>query len=140
MSIVQWNPWREFDDFFTRVAGHPGESVSRSEWLPPVDITETADGYRIDMEIPAVPAEDVDVSVKDGILTVSGERRSESGSDADARRHRVERRWGRFLRSFRLPENADAERIDARVRDGVLYLVIAKADKAQPRRIEVNAA
>jgi HSP20 family protein len=152
MSIVQWNPWREFDDArarlasrerssraFTRVSGAPGEALARSEWLPPVDITETAAEYRIDVEIPAVAAEDVDVSVKDGVLTVSGERRTEETSDDD-KRHRVERRWGRFSRSFRLPENANAEAIDARARDGVLYLVIPKQEKAQPRRIEVNAA
>ncbi|MEQ8859387.1 MAG: Hsp20/alpha crystallin family protein [Pseudomonadales bacterium] len=139
MSIVQWNPWREFDDLFTRVAGAPGEAVVRSEWLPPVDISETEKDYRIDVEIPSVAAADVDVSVKDGVLTVSGERRTESESD-EGKRHRVERRWGRFSRSFRLPENVDADAIDARVRDGVLYLVIAKQDKAQPRRIEVNAS
>ena len=141
MSIVQWNPWREFDELFTRVAGVPGEPLARGDWLPPVDISETATEYRIDVEIPSVAAEDVDVSFKDGVLTVSGERRSERDGDQDGgKRHRVERRWGRFSRSFRLPENADAERIDARVKDGVLYLAVAKQDKAQPRRIEVNAA
>lgn len=139
MSIVQWNPWREFDDLFTRVSGAPGEALARSEWLPPVDITETAAEYRIDVEIPAVAAGDVDVSVKDGVLTVSGERRTEQASDDD-KRHRVERRWGKFSRSFRLPENAKTDAIDARARDGVLYLVIPKQEKAQPRRIEVNAA
>ncbi len=139
MSIVQWNPWREFDDLFTRVAGAPGEALSRSEWLPPVDITETDKDYRIDLEIPAVAADDVDVSVKDGVLTVSGERKTESES-GEGKRHRVERRWGKFSRSFRLPENVNADTIDARIRDGVLYLVIAKQDNAQPRRIEVNAS
>lgn len=139
MSIVHWNPWREFDDLFTRVGGTPGESLVRSEWLPAVDITETQTAYRIDLEIPAVSAENVDVSVKDGVLTVSGERKAESES-GEGKRHRVERRWGRFSRSFRLPENADADSIEARARDGVLYLTIAKQEKAQPRRIEVNAA
>lgn len=141
MSIVQWSPWREFDELFTRVAGVPDEPLARGEWQPPVDISETPTEYRLDVEIPSVAAEDVDVTFKDGVLTVSGERRSARGGDGDGgRRHRVERRWGRFSRSFRLPENADAERIDARVKDGVLYLAVAKQDKAQPRRIEVNAA
>lgn len=139
MSIVQWNPWREFDDLFTRVAGPPGESVAGSDWLPPVDITETEKDFRIDLEIPAVAAGDVDVSFKDGVLTVSGERRSETES-GEGKRHRIERRWGRFSRSFRLPENVNPEAIDARIRDGVLYLVVGKQDNAQPRRIEVNAS
>ncbi len=140
MSIVHWNPWRELDDIFNRVAGAPGEPLARGEWLPAVDITETAKDYRIDLEIPAVPAANVDVSVKDGVLTVSGERHAEQVSEEQGKRHRVERRWGKFSRSFRLPENADAESIEANVRDGVLYLVIPKQDNAQPRRIEVRAA
>ena len=150
MRIVHWNPWREFDDgraplaerelrsrLFTRVAGHPGESLSRSEWLPPADITETEKAYRIDLEIPAVAAEDVTVSVKDGVLTVSGERKSESESD-EGKRHRVERRRGKFSRTFRLPENVDEDGIEARCRDGVLYLTVAKKEKVQPRKIAVN--
>lgn len=134
MSIVHWNPWREFDSLFPRAA----EAAARSEWLPPVDITETEQGYRIDMEIPAVAAEDVDVSVKDGLLTVSGERKSQAET-GEGKPHRVERRWGRFSRSFRLPENVDDASIDARVKDGVLYLTVAKKQKAQPRKIAVNA-
>lgn len=134
MGIVHWDPWREFDRLFAR----PGEGAARSEWLPPVDITETDKAYRIDMELPAVAAEDVNVAVKDGVLTVSGERKSESESGA-AKRHRVERRWGRFSRSFRLPENVDEDAIEARAKDGVLYLTVAKQDKAQPRKIAVNA-
>lgn len=135
MSIAHWNPWREFDDLFTRMTA-PGEALARSEWLPPVDITEAEDAYHIDVEIPAVAPEQVDVSVKDGVLTVSGERCGQSES-AEGKRHRVERRWGRFSRSFRLPENVDEDAIQARSRDGVLYLTIAKREKAQPRRIEV---
>ena len=136
MSIVQWNPWREFDDLFTRVAGTPGEALARSEWLPPVDITETDKDFRIDVELPAVAAKDVEVSVKDGVLTVSGERKAPA--EGGGKRHRLERRWGRFSRSFRLPENVDEEHIDAQSRDGVLYLVLAKKEKARPRTIQVK--
>ena len=75
MSIVRWNPWREFDDFFTNVAAVPSEHLARSEWLPPVDISETETEYRIDVEIPAVARDDVTVAVKDGVLTVTGERK-----------------------------------------------------------------
>ena len=136
MSIVHWNPWRELDDLFTRVA-QPSEPLGRSEWLPAVDITETERDYRIEVEIPAIPPENVDVSVKDGLLTISGERRSESES-GEGKRHRVERRWGKFSRSFRLPENADHGGIEARAKDGVLYLTVAKQEKARPRKIEVH--
>jgi len=102
-----------------------------------VDISETDKDYRIEVEIPAIAPENVDVSVRDGVLTVSGERRSESES-GQGKRHRVERRWGRFSRSFRLPENVDQNAIEARSKDGVLYLTIAKRGEAQPRKIEVH--
>jgi HSP20 family protein len=136
MSIVRWNPWREFDDFFTNVAAVPSEHMARSEWLPPVDISETETEYRIDVEIPAVARDDVTVSVKDGVLTVTGERKVEK--DTDGKRHRVERQYGRFSRSFRLPENVDEDHISATSKDGVLYLAVAKKEKEKPRTIEVK--
>ena len=136
MSIVRWNPWREFDDFFTNVATLPSEHLARSEWLPPVDISETETEYRIDVEIPAVARDDVTVAVKDGVLTVTGERKVEK--DTDGKRHRVERQYGRFSRSFRLPENVDEDHISATSKDGVLYLVVAKKEKEKPRTIEVK--
>ncbi len=135
MNVVRWNPFREFDDFFTRGAGYPSESLARSEWLPPVDITESESDYRINVEIPAVAADDLKVTVKDGILTVAGERRYEK-EDA-GKSHRVERRYGRFVRSFRLPENVDEEGVGASSKDGILYLVLAKHEKETPRTIEV---
>lgn len=136
MSIVRWNPWREFDDLFTTMATLPGENLSRSEWLPAVDISETDAEYRIDVEIPAVARENINVSVNDGVLTVAGERKVEK--DADGRTHRAERQVGRFSRSFRLPENVDEQDIGATAKDGVLYLVVAKKEKEQPRSIDVQ--
>ncbi|HEY5681644.1 MAG TPA: Hsp20/alpha crystallin family protein [Pseudomonadales bacterium] len=136
MSIVRWNPWREFDDFFTNVAAVPSEHIARSEWLPPVDISETETEYLIDVEIPAVARDDVAVSVKDGVLTVTGERNFEK--ETDGKRHRVERQYGRFSRSFRLPENVDEEHISASSKEGVLYLVVSKREKEKPRTIEVK--
>ncbi len=135
MSIVRWNPWREFDDFFPRMAT-PSENLSTSEWLPAVDISETDTAYQIDVEIPAIAREDVSVAVKDGVLTVTGERKVEK--ETDGKRHRVERQYGKFSRSFRLPENVDEGSISARTKDGVLYLVISKKEKEQPRQIQVE--
>jgi HSP20 family protein len=135
MSIVRWNPWREFDDIFTNMAALPNENLSRSEWLPAVDISETEADYKIDVEIPAVARDDINVSVADGVLTVTGERKVEK--DTDGKTHRVERQYGRFSRSFRLPENVDEEHIGATSKDGVLYLVVAKREEEGPRSIEV---
>lgn len=136
MSIVQWHPWREFDDLFTRIASAPGEQLARSEWVPPVDITETETAYELELDIPAVPADTVSVALKDGVLTVSGERKFEQ--DRAGKRHRVERRYGKFSRSFRLPEDIDEDSISATARDGVLTLSITKKAKAQPRTIRVQ--
>ena len=136
MSIVRWNPWREFDDLFTNMAALPSENLSRSEWVPAVDISETDDQFKIDVEIPAIARDDINVSVKDGLLTVTGERKVEK--ETDGKMHRVERRYGRFSRSFRLPENVDEESIAAASKDGVLSLVVAKKDNESPRNIVVT--
>ncbi len=135
MSIVRWNPWREFDDFFPRLSA-PSESLASSEWLPAVDISETDTAYHIDMEIPAIAREDVNVAVKDGVLTVTGERKVEK--ETEGKQHRIERQYGKFSRSFRLPENVDEGSISAKSKDGVLYVVVSKKEKAQPRQIEVK--
>jgi len=76
------------------------------------------------------------VTVKDGVLVVSGERRYEK--ETEGKVHRVERRYGRFSRSFRLPENADEGRIEAAQKDGVLTLKVSKREEVKPRSIEVK--
>ena len=136
MNLVSWSPFREFDDLFSRFPISTGGNLARSEWLPPVDISETETAYTIEIEIPAVAREDVSVSVKDGVLSVTGERNVEK--EKEGKRHRVERRFGRFARSFRLPENVDEENIAASSEGGVLSLVINKREVEGPRMIEVT--
>lgn len=138
MNVVNFNPLRDFDDFFSRVTRYPSGNGNRTEWSPPVDISETDGEYKINVEIPAVSAKDVNVTVKDGVLTVTGERRFEK--EDSHKSHRVERRYGRFTRTFALPENADEESIVASSTDGVLYLVISKREKESPRTIEVSVS
>ena len=139
MSIVQFNPWRELG----RLSANPGptnaDPGNSRGWIPVVDIWETPEAFRIDMEVPAVQAEDVNVSVDEGVLRVSGERKQVERAE-DERNHRLERRYGSFSRTFKLPENADEENISARVDHGVLALSIAKKTVLEPRRIEVIAA
>ncbi len=139
MSIVRRVP-RDFDDLFSWLGDFNrnavGEGLGSADWTPAVDIRETDDDYRIDIELPAVAAEDVKVTVKDGVLEVTGERRFEK--ETQGKVHRVERRYGRFVRSFRLPENVDEQRIDASSKDGVLHLKLAKREEVKPRSIEVR--
>jgi HSP20 family protein len=140
MSIVRWNPSREFDEFFNRFVGHrqsaSDENLASSDWSPAVDIRETDENFEIDLEIPAIAAADVKVTVKDGVLSVTGERKYEK--EVKGKVHRVERQYGRFVRSFRLPETADESRIQANSKDGVLYLKVAKRAEVKPRAIEVT--
>jgi HSP20 family protein len=140
MSIVRWNPGQELDEFFNRFGdlsrGNWGENLASSDWSPPVDIRETDADFQIDLELPAIKPEDVKVTVKDGVLAVTGERKYEK--ETKGKVHRVERRYGRFTRSFRLPETADESKIEASAKDGVLYLKVAKRAEVQPRAIEIN--
>ncbi len=101
-----------------------------------VDIRETDEDYQIDLEVPAVQPSDVKVTFKDGVLAVTGERKYEK--ETKGKVHRVEHHYGRFTRSFRLPENVDEGRIEANAKDGVLYLKVPKRPEVQPRAIEVN--
>lgn len=132
-SVVTWNPFREFDDFFR--AARP-LSEHKSAWTPAVDIFETEDAFRLELEIPAVAPDSVNVALEDGVLTVSGERPlPEQEGEV---RYRRERRYGAFSRSFRLPETVDDESINAVAKDGVLTLTIAKRAQATAKRIEVR--
>ena len=127
MSIVRFNPWRDLD------------RVEARRWAPPVDIWETPEAFRIEMDLPAVDPADVDVSIRDGLLVISGERKRVEPAENE-RGHRHERRHGEFRRSFRLPETVDADSIVARVNHGVLEVTIGKRAEVKPRRIEVVAA
>ena len=139
MNVVRWSPFRELDNLFQAME-RDSAPVRRADWLPLVDIRETEADYQIDVELPAVSADDLNVSVSDGVLTVSGERKTEDRSEDKGRVHRVERRFGKFVRNFQLPEDADYEAISAESRDGVLYLSITKRASAKPRNIEVKVA
>ncbi|MEM7001333.1 MAG: Hsp20/alpha crystallin family protein [Pseudomonadota bacterium] len=138
MNVVRWSPFREFDNLFQSLE-RTAPSVRRADWLPLVDIRETETEYQIDVEVPAVAAEDLSVSLHEGVLTVAGERKVSEASDA-GRLHRLERRSGRFVRNFQLPENVDAEAIQAEARDGVLYLRLAKQAVPEARNIEIKVA
>lgn len=144
MNIVRWNALplsREIDPIFDRyVLPVPGSFVPNShDWRPLVDIRETNDAYRIDLELPAIDPKDVTITFKDGVLTVAGERKSAT-DDESGRVHRSERRYGTFTRSFRLPEDADSDAIRATAKDGVIAITVAKSAKAAAREIEVELA
>jgi len=108
-----------------------------ADWVPSVDVSETVGEYQIKAEIPDVKKEDVKVTLEDGVLTIQGERKQEKEVKGK-RYHRVERSYGRFARSFTLPDVIDEEKVKAEFKDGILHLALPKSEKAKPKAIEVT--
>ena len=139
MNLVHWDPIRDIDNLFRAGRVLPSVGERNSNWRPAIDVREASDAYRIDVELPAVSPEDVEVSCKDGLLTISGERKHRR-EDGDERVHRSERLFGRFARSFRLPEDTDHDSIEATADQGVVTILVAKRENGGARSIEVKTA
>jgi len=122
---------RLFEDTF-------GRDVGRTGWVPPVDVREDAKEIVLEVELPGIRPEDVEVTAENGVLTIRGEKRGRSTETDEGRYHVVERSYGSFSRSFQLPNGVDDRRIDAEFTDGVLAVHVPKAALVQPRRIEIR--
>lgn len=108
--------------------------------VPDTDVVETRNEIRVVCELPGMQADEVELSLENNVLTISGEKHEERREERDEDRyHLTERRWGRFSRSFVLPREVDSERIAANFENGVLTVTIPKSERAKPRRIEVRA-
>lgn len=137
MHVVRWNPFREIDEIFGRYGQTRYLNEPAHDWRPLVDIRETDDAYAVDVELPTVDPKEVTVSLNDGVLHISGERKLEE-SDTFGQLHRSERRYGNFTRSFRLPRDADADSIKASAKDGVITVRVAKSDGNGGRTISID--
>jgi HSP20 family protein len=113
-------------------------AASTPTWAPAADISERKDAYIILIELPGVKLDDLDIAYQDGLLTIQGERGLDPTS-AEEQTHLIERRYGQFRRSITLPLHVAADRIDASFENGVLRLLVPKAEEAKSRRIEVHA-
>lgn len=123
---------RLFDDTFGRGAG-------MSAWSPAVDVRESEKELRIDVELPGIRPDEVEITAENGVLTIRGEKQSERNEDEKEERfHVVERNYGSFMRSFQLPQGLDESKIDADHENGMLTVHIPKAALPQPRRIEIG--
>ena len=114
-----------------------GSAVVTAQWAPLVDIKEEADRFVIYADLPGIDPADIEVQMDKGILSIKGERSSESSAQTE-RFSRIERRYGSFHRRFALPDSADPEGISAHGRNGVLEIVIPKRPESAPRRIQVG--
>ena len=147
MNLIKWNPWREMDTFSNRFGslfdGRFFPAVSFSEesglrdWQPVVDIYDEGGKTVIKAEIPGVDKDKINVDVKDGILTLTGERSYENETKEE-NYHRRERAYGKFQRSFALAEGLDPDTIDADYKDGVLKIEIPKPEGKKPKKIEIH--
>jgi len=141
-TITRWNPLREFEDLQNRTrslflrSGMPGESQEESEWSPPVDIAEDEKQYTLTLDLPDVPKDQVKVYTQNGSLTIEGERRQEK-EEKGKTFHRIERSYGKCVRTFQLPDEVDGEKIDASFKDGVLTVHLPKSEEKKPPRQDV---
>ena len=126
---------RTVEEEFDRLAGR---AFSRDAWVPPLDVRESTDRFEVTLDLPGLEPDDVQVTFEDGMLTVTGKRQFESEESGDTW-HRIERSFGTFARSVRLPQTADTEKIEATFDKGVLTVSVPKTEQARPRTIEVQA-
>lgn len=146
MNIARFEPWTFVDllhrDLDRLVGGRHAagdEQSSVADWVPAVDIVEEKDRFVVRADVPGVLPEDIDVSMDNGVLSISGERHPLATED-ETGVQRIERATGRFLRRFTLPETVDAEGVAARCTNGILEVKIPKAPEIQARRITVEGA
>lgn len=128
---------RLFEGNFFNQDDADDSSIVTSQWVPRVDVKEEQDRFVLYADLPGIDPDEIDVSMDKGILTIKGERNSETSEQTD-RFSRIERRYGSFYRRFALPDSADPEGIQAHGRNGVLEITIPKRAEASPRRIQVG--
>ena len=147
--LTRWDPMQDIQDFEKRLSSWMGrpplkkegdkESMRVMEWAPLVDITEDEKEYVIKADLPEIKKEDVNISVQDGVLSISGERKYEK-EEKGKKYHRVERSYGSFERSFSVPADAEEEKVSAQFKDGVLVVHLPKGDNAKPKRLQVKVS
>ena len=147
MSLIRWEPFGGVDEMIARMPGmfgrwpraFEGNGKNQFDWSPSVDISESGAEYLIRADLPAVKKEDVHVTFDDGMLTISGERRQKT-EDKTEKSHRVETMYGKFSRSFSLPDNVDAANIRAETKEGVITVHVAKVrtEPKKPTEIKVQ--
>lgn len=142
MRLYQYDPWVLLDQIRNEVGrlapgdGETGSNIATSDWAPTVDILEHEDRYVLLADIPGVEPGEIEINMENGCLSIRGERPLQ---DEDRKAYkRIERPRGTFYRRFSMPDSADAGRISARSRNGVLEVTIPKHEKLQPRRIAIE--
>jgi HSP20 family protein len=154
MLRTHWDPFQDLrsaqdertqtqmDRLFAHALGLHGQwqsatGASTRAWAPALDISEGTDAYRVTVELPGVKLDDLEITVEDGLLTIQGERHFASES-SEEQYHRLERSSGAFRRSITLPAQVEADAVEASMEDGVLRILVPKAEEAKAKRIQVT--
>ncbi len=147
LQLTTWNPFRELDEVQNRLGsffggrfprfGNGNGGLKLADWSPQVDIVEDEKEYLIKADLPEMKKDEIKVSVENGVLSVSGERKTEK-EEKNKKFHRIERSYGRFERTFMVPEDADGAKVKAEFKDGVLQVHLPKNPVAKPKAIEVK--
>jgi HSP20 family protein len=148
-GTARWDPLNRLDDMQQQMShlfdlaplrSESGrELMAVAEWAPPVDITEDEQEYLIQMELPEIKREEMKLNIEHGVLSVSGERKKEN-EEKTRKQHRIERSYGRFVRSFTLPDDASPANVKAEFKNGVLCIHVPKDEMAKPKSIDIKVS
>ncbi|NJN19659.1 MAG: Hsp20/alpha crystallin family protein [Oscillochloris sp.] len=144
-TITRWDPFQEamtlreamnrlFEESYV-----PGAARNGNSFVPALDLSETPDAFHVELAVPGLKAENLNITVENGVLTIAGEMQ-QSEEKKERNYHRIERRYGRFSRSVTLPNTVRGDAIEANLENGVLFLSIPKAEEVKPRKITVNVS
>jgi HSP20 family protein len=146
VPTTRWNPAQEmmtlrevmnqmFDDSIT----HSGTARRARSFMPALDLSETTDAYQIELAVPGLKAEDLEIAIEQGQLTIKGEVKQQK-EEQKRNYHRVERQYGAFARTISLPATVRADAISADLQDGVLSIAVPKAELVKPRKVAINVS
>jgi HSP20 family protein len=130
-------PERDFFDRFFADFALPSIAFEDTEWMPAFDMSETDKELIVKGEVPGMDKKDINITVSDGMLTIRGEKKHEK-KEENEQYHHVERRYGAFSRTMRLPHEVEADKVDATYKEGVLSIRLPKSEAVEPKKIEIK--
>ena len=136
-NLLTFDPFRDWATFdpFSLMRGTLAET--KQDWLPALEVKETPTTFEFKADVPGIKEEDLDVSLSGNRLTLSGKRDAETREDTDTF-HTYERSFGSFTRTFMLPDEVDADKVKAELKDGVLWVTVPKIPEARAKKIEIS--
>jgi len=144
MTLVRWRPLaeidslrREMDRLWERFFGEKPIEWLGGEWAPPLDVSETKDKLVVKAELPGIDPKEVEVTIANGVLTIKGEKKKEEEEKGE-NYHIIERSYGSFTRSIRLPSDVEESKVKANYKDGVLKIVLPKSEKAKEKAVKIE--